>query len=591
MQTTDSHGFPAACPRPSNFSGMREVDLQGSVVTYQCLEGFKLVGSAKQVCHNGTWEPPDAPTCVATDITKPYYDVTCPKPFLINGYLMYSYGSEFKPGDPITVKCNEQYAMEVDDSVVKILRLVCSQDGKWVTEGGWQVNPECSVRLCGMPPEVPNSHVSYNQLSIPVGKIDVMDGQAVNYVCEDGYTLVDSAANKLICRNGEWDGSLPTCVSDNVCAAPDQVRYGSYTFSGRLQTRDLGQYKLGSLVTYSCDVGFKLVGPATLECLEGSIWSHHPPQCIAQGESTRYCSTVKTIPNGDCFCESKNDLQFCEPFFQGMHVECVCKQGYKLIGQSIVTCGTDGHWDYLMPTCVQAIEIDDSQSSSSSGGHTHMSTLAIVVATACSVLGVLLLVMVIMVFRRRKPHPPRLCRPSSVPPPYSRVHSNSLDEQDRMLLIGYDNAPVNLPSYEEAVRGHHPHTSHFPQTSGQGQVGEYRPLPSIPTNFRGGHGETSSRHSITTTSTMNRDGISEVFGSIDTVNVSMSDASTAVTVETCESSSSHHSNMSRRATAGSINSSNVSLVTEDVPLLDSNQRSEEIEHSASEDNVHDKTDD
>lgn len=220
------------------------------------------------------------------------------------------------------------------------------------------------------------------------------------------------------------------------------------------------------------------------------------------------------------------------------------------------------------------MEIND-KSYESSVSPTHMSTLAIVVATACSVLGVLLLIMVIVVFRRRKPHPPRLCRPSStVPPPYSRVHSNSLDEHDRMLLIGYDNAPVALPSYEEAVRVNNQHNQ-YPQRAGQGHVGEYRPLPSIPTNFRAGQlqsGEASSRYSIITTSTMNRDGISELFGSIDTVNVSMSDASTAVTVDTCDSASSHHSNMSRRANAGSINSSNGSLVTEGkqetcIPLL------------------------
>jgi len=198
-----------------------------------------------------------------------------------------------------------------------------------------------------------------------------------------------------------------------------------------------------------------------------------------------------------------------------------------------------------------------------------MSTLAIVVATACSVLGVLLLVMVVMVFRRRKPHHPRLCRTSAVPPPYSRVHSNSLDEIDRMLLIGYENSQVALPSYEEAVRPNNPPArgQGHQRSLVEGQVGEYRPLPSIPTTFRSSqlpHGETTSRHSIITTSTMNRDGISEreVFGSIDTVNVSMSDASTAVTIETMDSASSHNSNMSRRALVGSINSSNGSLVTE-----------------------------
>lgn len=210
--------------------------------------------------------------------------------------------------------------------------------------------------------------------------------------------------------------------------------------------------------------------------------------------------------------------------------------------------------------------IDSTNDRNSSSRNNHMSTLAIVVATACSVLGVLLLVMVIMVFRRRKPHAPRLCRPSSVPPPYSRVHSNSLDELDRMLLIGYDNSQVALPSYDEATRGASQPAGHSTHRVGQhSSLREYRQLPSIPNNFRNTqmqNSETTSRHSIITTSTMNRDGVSEVFGSIDTVNVSVSDASTAVTVETLDSASSHHSNMSRRATAGSINSSNDSLVTE-----------------------------
>ena len=70
-------------------------------------------------------------------------------------------------------------------------------------------------------------------------------------------------------------------------------------------------------------------------------------------EESQYCRSLKAINNGRCFCESKSDLQYCEPFFPGMHVECVCKEGYKLIGQSIVTCKQDGLWDYSMPSCVQ----------------------------------------------------------------------------------------------------------------------------------------------------------------------------------------------------------------------------------------------
>ena len=143
-------------------------------------------------------------------------------------------------------------------------------------------------------------------------------------------------------------------------------------------------------------------------------------------------------------------------------------------------------------------------------------------------------------------------------------------------MIGYENpnenAQASLPSYEEAMassQGQIGNRQDYMSRSdeGQGQVGEYRPLPSIPSSYRANQmmtGENTSRHSIITTSTMNRDGVSELFGSIDTVNVSVSDASTAVTIETLDSATSHHSNMSRRATAGSIASdnSNENLATE-----------------------------
>lgn len=146
-----------------------------------------------------------------------------------------------------------------------------------------------------------------------------------------------------------------------------------------------------------------------------------------------------------------------------------------------------------------------------------------------------------------------------------------MDEIDRYLMIGYENPDeipsVSLPSYEEAMSSCQSHIGnrqdHPRSDEDQGQVGEYRPLPSIPGSFRANQMNTS-RHSIITTSTMNRDGVSELFGSIDTVNVSVSDASTAVTIETLDSATSHHSNMSRRATAGSIASdnSNENLATE-----------------------------
>ena len=202
-------------------------------------------------------------------------------------------------------------------------------------------------------------------------------------------------------------------------------------------------------------------------------------------------------------------------------------------------------------------------------GRTRVSTLVIVIASACSVLGVLLLIMVVVVFRRKKPRP-RLFHPSVTPPPYSRVTNSVMDEHDRLALMAYADATrVHLPSYDEATQGR----------GGAGGIAaarmaalgnDYRPLPSIPPALRdprsmqGGGADNPNRHSTVTTSTMRADGLSiaETFGSLDTVNVSVSDASTSVTVETFDSGTSNRSISSQRATAGSIMSSEDNLAND-----------------------------
>lgn len=185
-------------------------------------------------------------------------------------------------------------------------------------------------------------------------------------------------------------------------------------------------------------------------------------------------------------------------------------------------------------------------------------------------LGVLLLIMVIVVFRRKKPRP-RLFNPSVTPPPYARVQNNVLDEHDRLALMAYaESNRIHLPTYEEAV--HTPRGGNFsavlprpnnPTTP----AGDYRPLPSVPPNLRNpnafvGGDENPNRHSTVTTSTINRDGLSENFGSLDTVNVSMSDASTSVTVETFDSGTSNRSMASQCATAGSLTTSDDNLAND-----------------------------
>ena len=186
----------------------------------------------------------------------------------------------------------------------------------------------------------------------------------------------------------------------------------------------------------------------------------------------------------------------------------------------------------------------------------------------------------------------------------------SSDEHDRMALMAYVEASrVHLPSYEEATRQGNNDTnsscipsrvsggaimgndSLFDYCSSNSSVNannhqfylqnqQYNASQTRPGNGSndGNNNSASNQHSTFANSStgngangnastnMYRDGVSvsEMFGSIDTVNVSMSDASTSVTVETYDSSTCGRSvgSSSQQATAGSLQSSRDQLSNE-----------------------------
>ncbi|XP_076441635.1 uncharacterized protein LOC143280820 [Babylonia areolata] len=554
-------------------------------IHYSCHIGYHLVGNHTQRCgSDGQWDPPQRPQCVATKCEF--------KPSILNAEVSLVHGralSASEEGDEGVVTCRKGFLTA--DSRVSY-RIVCNKYGMWTALNGAPFQ-HCEKVTCPVPPAVPNAMFHFEVccgMKQPAVEEQV---QQVRYTCIKGYEMVDDTVEPVLtCKNGEWEGPIPTCVRPERCSPPMTIYKGKWTLKSR--TAIDGHFPVGSEVEYSCMPGYRLVGAEMLKCTADRLWSKIPPICVIQSEKNYFCRNngLDKLDNGFCKCErsDSNDLEKCEPFFRGTQVRCACDRGYKLMGSSLLTCTTlpvvrseYGTWDHEPPYCITDDSRDmeapvpssrDTLSPKVVNG-TRVSTLVIVIATACSVLGVLLLIMVVVVFRRKKPRP-RLFHPSVTPPPYSRVHNNILDEHDRLALMAYADATrVHLPTYEEAVHGGG--VAAGASTRGTNMVppmGDYRPLPSIPPNLRtpgsvpGGGSDNPNRHSTVTTSTMNRDGLSENFGSLDTVNVSMSDASTSVTVETFDSGTSNRSMSSQRATAGSIASSEDNLANDNAPLLD-----------------------
>ncbi|XP_069116863.1 sushi domain-containing protein 4-like isoform X2 [Argopecten irradians] len=565
--------------------------LNSQEASVTCEEGYRLLGSNKLLCTDGQWQPAILPHCVAKlpSISE------CSNPTFTHAKVTMDHEKR-----SAEVHCDSDYSIKFHQQSLTTLKIVCSQDLRWVTVEGWSNIPDCTSDLeCSSPPEVRHASIIERVNSWTPYTQDT----PVTYRCDSGYQQLSRGSyddylfnpfSTIRCSGGKWVGETPVCLKIPGCSRPPDVTNAKWTIipgiNDLVMRENQNTYPIGTRVKYYC-INSKIRGADEIECRTNELWSHMPPMCMNTAARLDPCSKLPMVPNGQCICNTHAaDPDQCRQL--GSMVECTCIDGFRLAGEDRLSCirNSQGlnNWSASIPTCVpsdQSIQTADSDMDSGSG---HMNTLAIVIATACSVLGVLLLVMVVMVFRRRKPQGRLYPQVGGTPPPYSRVYNNTIDEHDRVALIGYEAA--RLPSYEEATRTRSLGPSRSVREMAEecvSSAADYRPLPNIPSNLRNNSqtDTVSSRHSISTMGTVNRDGISEVFGSIDTVNVSISDASTnvtldtmdSVTVDTLDSATSRPSNASGRATAGSLETSRENLSTEDVPLLD-NRTAQEFEN-------------
>ncbi|KAK3772721.1 hypothetical protein RRG08_013414 [Elysia crispata] len=619
-------------------------------ITIACNPGFQLTDRRNtRKCIHGSWFPPSLPTCLPIILSVPPISASClTAPVVLNGRVQYSNGSAPYPkpkGSRATVVCEEGYFNH--DTSQPRFEIECNGFGMWSKADG-DLRISCTEKPCQSPPNVPRATFRF----LPPAQVSKISSLEVEYICNNNSVLVDpSIDTKLICHNGQWEGSIPTCVPRTTCEMLGSILHGVWNVKeGSIETHPRFGLEVGEEIKYQCHSGYKLIGSSVLKCMPQGLWSSQVPECIPDSEPVYYCPRLPSIENGKCVCadvKGNSDLSFCMPFRRGSRVECSCWQGFTLQGSPILTCGYNARFNGPMPTCVQSFDESPGliemppykshpgrpyNSADITDGKNKVSSLVIVVTTACSVLGVLLIIMAVMVFRRHKPHlrgmggvgtgGPHLFQQGPSSPPYARVHNSSMDEHDRMALMAYVEASrVHLPSYEEATRQGNNDTnsscipsrvsggaimgndSLFDYCSSNSSVNannhqfylqnqQYNASQTRPGNGSndGNNNSASNQHSTFANSStgngangnastnMYRDGVSvsEMFGSIDTVNVSMSDASTSVTVETYDSSTCGRSvgSSSQQATAGSLQSSRDQLSNEDAPLLDSSSQRE-----------------
>ena len=291
------------CGDPGNLlNGQRNGDdfTYGSSVSYECDNGYYLLGDSIITCgDNMTWNSTVNPTCNPVNCSNPGH--------LVNGQRI---GDDFTYGSSVSYECDNGYYL-LGDSII-----TCGDNMTWNST----VNPTCNPVNCSNPGHLVNGQ--------RIGD-DFTYGSSVSYECDNGYYLLGDSI--ITCGdNMTWNSTVnPTC-NPVSCSDPSIPTNG-----GKMGNEFVYQ----SIVYYTCDSGYELVGDDVIECQADQIWNGSLPTCVSI-----ICGTLVAPDNG--YRIGNATYTFASI------VEFNCSSGYYLTGPSVLQCMANGNWDNTVPDCL-----------------------------------------------------------------------------------------------------------------------------------------------------------------------------------------------------------------------------------------------
>ena len=131
-----------------------------------------------------------------------------------------------------------------------------------------------------------------------------------SYACDTGYELDGSSSRRCMASTGDYEGTAPSCRGV-VCP----------TLNIENAAEDSTEYRHPAAATVQCDVGFGLLGSATVQCQADGEWGDLP-LCIlcSSGEyaaaATSPCAPCPGCPDGTrrvgCGGRSVGTCEECE---------------------------------------------------------------------------------------------------------------------------------------------------------------------------------------------------------------------------------------------------------------------------------------
>ena len=305
----------------------------GSVILYDCEEGYKLVGARERSClPSGDWAD-EEPSC---------HQIFCERLPNTLEHGTVTGAEENIYGSVVQFVCDPGY--EVDGPE----RLSCEDDENW---NG--IMPTCRPVECPNPGLVANIVVSLKQADLQLNPEVYHYGDVLVYTCRKGYATVNSADNLIERRclaDGSWSSKPPVC--SRVACPPIAIPQHGYT--SRPVLNEMGNTNeteeaaiVGQVIHYGCKKGYQLTddGPKAAKCLETGKWNvSEPPTCqLVQ------CPQPPVIKNGKLDGNGQKEYSYLDS------VKYECDFGFRMTGEDRLTCTFEGDWGDQIPTCARAI--------------------------------------------------------------------------------------------------------------------------------------------------------------------------------------------------------------------------------------------
>ncbi|NXM78772.1 C4BPA protein, partial [Serilophus lunatus] len=174
------------------------------------------------------------------------------------------------------------------------------------------------------------------------GKQSFAVGSQVSFVCRPGYMRSPGKSLTLTCgADLQWAPKEQFCT-ERSCKYPEQVDHGFI---------DVTDLKLGSVATFSCEKGYRLVGDDKISCVirgEGVDWDKQLPFC-----EIIPCGPPPSITNGR-YTEAANYVYQISVTYSCVDIP----RGtvpFSLIGSDTIVCTSDEHsngvWSGPPPQC------------------------------------------------------------------------------------------------------------------------------------------------------------------------------------------------------------------------------------------------